>query len=50
MSNIGKSFNEWQKQDIDRLKKIRTKYEKEDNIIWKYFLIGIIILIFFIIC
>lgn len=50
MSDIGKAFNEWQKQDIDRLKNIRTKYEKQDNIIWKCFLIGVVIFIVFILC
>jgi hypothetical protein len=50
MSDIGKTFRNWQQQDINRLKNIREKHEKEDNIIWKCFLIGVVIFIVFILC
>lgn len=43
MGDILKAYNEWQKQDIERLKNIRKKYESEDKNIERGFLIGIVI-------
>jgi hypothetical protein len=50
MSDIGKTFRAWQRKDIDRLKNIREKQEKEDNTIWKCFLVSVVIFIIFILC
>ena len=47
MSDINKTFNDWQKQDIERLKNKRTNMKKEDNTIFKIVLIGVIVFIIF---
>lgn len=45
MNDIGKTFRNWQNEDIERLKNVREKHRKEDNVIWKCFLIILIIFI-----
>lgn len=47
MSDINKTFNDWQKKDIKHLKSIRQTYEKENNTIFKIVLIGVIAFVVF---
>ncbi len=48
MSDLSKTFRTWQEQDVKRLKKIREKYKRQDNIVWKCFIFGVAIIILFV--